>query len=282
MNLFDIVNRKLPSDYASEAYTIPYQKADYSARMLKERLFQSNESGNRNIDLIQKHVDWIQKDILKDKISKILDLCCGPGLYSNMLAKFGHRCKGIDFSPACIEYARITKIELMLDCEYIFGDIRNLDYGRDFDFAILLGGELNTKSKESASRILKNLNASLKEGAYLLLELFNFERIEQLGHLSPDWKSYTEGIFASKPYLVLNDYEWIEDKNQSIVRNFVVQTDNALVEQFTTAYQAYTVREYEELFIKSGFSIVNRYSALANENDKSMFNLFGLLLKKIA
>lgn len=38
----------------------------------------------------------------------MLDLGCGPGLYSHRLATLGHRVHGIDFGPASIAYAGPT------------------------------------------------------------------------------------------------------------------------------------------------------------------------------
>ena len=38
--------------------------------------------------------------------ARVLDLGCGPGLYTTRLAKLGHTCVGIDFSPASIAYAK--------------------------------------------------------------------------------------------------------------------------------------------------------------------------------
>jgi SAM-dependent methyltransferase len=280
MNLFDIINRKSPQVHSSDGYAIPFQKQEFSARMLKDYLFQNEGAVTPNLEQIEKQVEWIHKDILKEKSSKILDICCGPGMYSNMLAKLGHRSKGIDFSPAYIEYARITKIELMLDCEFILSDVRNIDYGRDFDLAIFLNGEFNTKSRENISGIMKNLNASLKDNGLLLLELIAFERIENFGNQAPDWKTFIEGVFSAKPYICLNDYEWLEADNRSISRNFIISSDNALVEVYSTIYQAYTTREYDELFSRNGFTIAARYNNLQYNNTRSGLPLYGILLKK--
>lgn len=282
MNIIDIINRKTPAQSVNSDNALPWQRKDFSERMLKEHLMQEHDMASRNIELIKKQVDWIHTVILKEQSSKILDLCCGPGLYTNMLAKNGHRCKGIDFSPFAIEYAHITKIELMLDCEYVLSDIRHIDYGKDFDLGMLLFGELNTKTKEEASGILKNMNAALKEGGLALLELFSYDTIEELGAFQPSWSSENESSFSAKPHIILKDYEWVHNDSYSVCRYYIIHSENQRVELYTERIQAYTYGEYEELMAKNGFSIVSKLPALANEKDSTGLNLFGLLLKKTA
>ena len=43
----------------------------------------------------------------------------GRGLYASRLARLGHRCVGIDFSPASIDYAREQAVSEDLPCDYI-------------------------------------------------------------------------------------------------------------------------------------------------------------------
>ena len=282
MKIADIIARKSPSQSVSSSNALPWHQKEFSHRMLQEHLSQEHDMASRNLELIKKQVDWINNVVLKEKVSKVLDLCCGPGLYTNMLAKYGHRCKGIDFSPAAIEYAHITKIELMLDCEYSLSDIRYVDYGKDFDLTMLLFGEFNTKTKLEASGILKNANLALKEGGLLLLELIAYDTVEELGSYQPTWLSEEESSFSSKPHIILKDYEWVRNESYSVCRYNIIHSENQQVDIYTERLQAYSYGEYEELLAKNGFSVVSKLPALANEKDSTGLNLFGLLVKKTA
>jgi 2-polyprenyl-3-methyl-5-hydroxy-6-metoxy-1,4-benzoquinol methylase len=51
-------------------------------------------------------VAWIHAELLGGTPTDVLDLGCGPGLYTERLAALGHRCVGIDVSPASIAFAR--------------------------------------------------------------------------------------------------------------------------------------------------------------------------------
>jgi len=111
--------------------------------MLREHLSQEHDRASRRQHTIARHVEWIDKAILAQKRSSVLDLACGPGLYCAGLARRGHACVGIDFAPAALAHARAQAERERLACEYRLQDIRSVGYGRDFDLALLISGELN-------------------------------------------------------------------------------------------------------------------------------------------
>ena len=106
MNLIDIIHRPANPVPYSEGEKIPWNDPVFSARMLREHLSQAHDAASRRFETIDKHVAWIHRTILAGRPAKILDLGCGPGLYASRLARLGHTCAGIDFSPASIAYAR--------------------------------------------------------------------------------------------------------------------------------------------------------------------------------
>ena len=102
MKLMDIVRRQRVPKPWSEGEKIPWNDPEFSRRMLDEHLSQAHDAASRRFEIIDKHVDWIHTHVLKGNPTRILDLGCGPGLYTNRLARLGHHCVGIDFSPASI------------------------------------------------------------------------------------------------------------------------------------------------------------------------------------
>ena len=105
-DLMEIVRRSQTPEPWAEGEKIPWNEPGFSRRMLQEHLSQQHDLASRRAVTIRKHVDWIQRAVLPGGPSRILDLGCGPGLYASRLAKLGHDCTGVDFSPASIEYAR--------------------------------------------------------------------------------------------------------------------------------------------------------------------------------
>jgi 2-polyprenyl-3-methyl-5-hydroxy-6-metoxy-1,4-benzoquinol methylase len=88
---------------------LPWDDPAFSERMLREHLSQLHDGASRRIVLIEHHVAWMHGEVLESKPQRILDLGCGPGLYTQRLASLGHTCVGIDISPASIAYAGRTR-----------------------------------------------------------------------------------------------------------------------------------------------------------------------------
>src|SRR3954449_4200661 len=99
MHLADLVNRQFPPEPWAEGDNIPWHEPAFSARMLAEHLSQAHDAASRRAATIDRQVAWIDETIRHGRPAAILDLGCGPGLYSGRLAARGHTCVGIDYSP---------------------------------------------------------------------------------------------------------------------------------------------------------------------------------------
>lgn len=143
MKLIDIIHRQSNPQPWSEGEKIPWNDPAFSKRMLKEHLSQAHDAASRRSETIDAQVGWIHQVVLKGQPSRILDLGCGPGLYTARLAGLGHSCTGIDFSPASIAYAKEQAIARDLNCQYSEADIRSAEYGSGYDLVMSIFGEFN-------------------------------------------------------------------------------------------------------------------------------------------
>ncbi len=105
MDLEAVTRRQLPPDPWAEGDNIPWNDPGFSRRMLEEHLTQDHDRASRRFETIDRQVGWIHSEVLQGTAAKILELTCGPGLYTSRLARLGHTCVGIDYAPAAIEYA---------------------------------------------------------------------------------------------------------------------------------------------------------------------------------
>ena len=152
MHLADLLTRRLPPAPWSEGDNIPWHEPGFSARMLAEHLSQDHDAASRRATTIERQAAWIHRSVLGGKPARVLDLGCGPGLYTSRLARLGHTCVGIDYSPASIAHARAEATAQHLACHYHHVDIRDADYGTGFGLALLIFGELNVFSRPDAAR----------------------------------------------------------------------------------------------------------------------------------
>ncbi|MBN1877774.1 MAG: class I SAM-dependent methyltransferase [Anaerolineae bacterium] len=254
MNLFDMIDRtKIPEPW-SEGEKIPWNEPGFSERMLKEHLSQEHDAASRRFEHIDAHVDWIHRDLLGERPARVLDLGCGPGLYTSRLVRLGHTCKGIDFSPASIAYARAEAKRNGLDCTYVQGDIRTTGYGADFDLVMFIYGELNAFRPEGAGTILRKACDALTGGGVLLLEVSGFEALEKWGKSGSSWYTSPTGLFSERPHLYLEETFWDAEQNVVTRRFYIVDAESGEVTPHAMGTQAYTNEEYHRLLERYGFT----------------------------
>lgn len=265
MRLFDITQRDIEPKPWAEGEKIPWNDPDFSRRMLKEHLSQKHDAASRRTSVIKKHVDWIHTFVLGGNPSHILDLGCGPGLYSARLSKLGHVCRGIDFGPASIEYAAKHSSE---NCSFTLGDVRTTDFGSGYDLVMFIFGEFNVFKPEDARLILSKAYAALKPGGKILLEPHTFDAVYELGNQPATWYSAENELFAEKPHLCLMESFWDEDLSVAIERYFIVDAATGEVARYSSSMQAYENDELVEMLTQAGFLNSEFHPSLTGKPDE--------------
>ena len=254
MNTIEIVKRAPEPQPWAEGDKIPWNDPDFSERMLSEHLSQGHDLASRRFEIVDAQVAWIHNHLLGAKPAKILDLGCGPGLYSNRLAKRGHDCVGIDFSPASIRHATEQAARDKLSCSYVQGDIREADFGSGFDLVMFLYGELNVFRPADARAILSRATGALGPGGVLLLEPHRFSAVERTGATPGTWQTAEAGLFSDAPHLWLQENTWHRDSRTAVTRFFIIDAATAQVRQMNQTMQAYTNDDYRRMLGEAGFT----------------------------
>jgi SAM-dependent methyltransferase len=265
MNILQMIKRIENPEPWSEGEKIPWNDPEFSERMLKYHLTQEHDLASRRFQIIDEQVDWIH-DMLEGRTSKILDLACGPGLYSNRLTKLGHSCRGIDFSPASIKYAREQASKDEVDIEYVLEDIRTADYGEDNDLVLFIYGEFNVFKPIDIKRLLKNAQDSLKNGGLLIVEPSRYKTVKREGTSPPSWYSSQEGLFSPRPHLCLVENFWDQKKHVTTTRYFIIDAETDDVTLHTSSMIAYTRERLEQIIRDAGFKDIMFYESLSGEN----------------
>lgn len=282
MNLLDIIQRQNPPKPWAEGEKIPWNDPDFSRRMLNEHLSQAHDAASRRFEVIDAHVSWIHHDILKGQPTRILDLGCGPGLYTSRLASLGHACVGIDFSPASIHYAREQAENSALNCHYFQQDMRTADYGGGYGLVMCIFGELNVFRPEDAKSILAKAYQALVPNGFLLLEPHKFEIVVELGKQPASWYATESGLFLDQPHLLLQENFWNAEDRVAIERCYIIEAATGDMTCHSSSMQAYTDDEYRSLLTTCGFEEVTFTPALGQSDDRFQNGLLGILARKNA
>ncbi|MHC4397289.1 MAG: class I SAM-dependent methyltransferase [Planctomycetota bacterium] len=280
VKILDLIERKAVPLPWVEGDNIPWSEPGFSERMLTEHLSQAHDLASRRFETIDTHIEWIHQKLLEGKPSNVLDLGCGPGFYTGRLAKLGHECFGIDYSPASIKYATDQSSKEKLSCKYLHEDIRKADFGNGFDLAMLIFGELNVFRPVEAKAILKRAKEALGEGGILLLEAHSFSAIEKMGKQSCSWYSEKSGLFSDKPHICLDESFWDAESSTTTKRYFIIDASTGDVARYAASYQAYTDQQYRSLLKDCGFDAIDIYPSLGEAEDKYQGDLIAIVARK--
>lgn len=253
MNLFDFVKSGFAAGKLWDGqYKIPWDEPEFSRRMLAYHLSQEHDLASRRTEAIESQVEWIQGHILENRPSKILDLGCGPGLYSHRLSGSGHTCRAIDFSPASIEYAE--KNNSYPDrCEFVHGDIRTAEYGNDFDAVLIVYGEFNAFPRGEILSILRKAYAALRDGGRILIEAHTPEQIERSGRAPGSWYKAESGLFSERPHICLSENVWHEPDHAAETSFYIVDAETGEVTLYRNTLRGYSPDDYRAILSDAEF-----------------------------
>lgn len=108
--------------------------------------------------------------------SRVLDLCCGPGIYLVPLAEHGYTVTGVDLSPAMLDDARGACEEADVDVELVHGDMLEFARPAAFDVVVNMYSSFGYfDEQEKNMQVLRNIHSSLVPDGQLILEVFGKE-----------------------------------------------------------------------------------------------------------
>jgi len=145
-----------------------YEKADsvmwtdkyISKQLLKAHLDPEIDAASRIKQSIDNTVNFISKHCNKSYLN-ILDLGCGPGIYTEKFAELGHQVTGVDFSENSIAYAKKQAKEKKLNIKYICKNYLELDYENRFDLILIIYTDFGVLIPKERDRLLLNIFKAL-------------------------------------------------------------------------------------------------------------------------
>jgi SAM-dependent methyltransferase len=280
MNILDLIQRKSPPQPWEEGDNIPWNEPEFSQRMLREHLSQAHDAASRRFEIIDRQVSWIHQQVLNGKSARILDLGCGPGLYTSRLAQRGHTCLGIDYSPASIQYAKDSAEQAGVAITYCEADLRKADFGKAFDLVMQVYGEFNVFCPSDASLILAKAWQALKPGGQLLLEAHTCKAVQRIGQEPATWYTTESGLFSDQPHLMLEEGFWDDESQVATRRFFLIDGAAGSASRYAASYQVYSDEGYRSLLEQQGFGNILFYPSLTGIEDDATRNLMVILAGK--
>ncbi len=116
--------------------------------------------------------------------ARVLDLCCGPGVFTVPLARRGYAVTGVDRSPAMLERARARSAKRSAPATYVEADVRAYAQPGAFDVVLNMFTSFGYfEDLADNARALRTMHDSLVPGGTLLLDLAGKELLA--GRVTP-------------------------------------------------------------------------------------------------
>ena len=222
-----------------------------SNQLLHVHLSSETDLASRKTSTIETTLDWILSKC-PNKSLNILDLGCGPGLYTKLLAQKGHKVTGVDFSKTSIDYANEHKDGL--DIEYIQADYRDLKLeANHYDLIMIIFTDLGVLFPDERNNLFKLIHTSLKNDGLLIFDLMNDTSIES--KLSPKtWETCESGFWRPNPYLALSESFYYEDEKVILYQHNIAE-ENKDVSTYRFWTHFFTESEIREIAETHGFKV---------------------------
>lgn len=157
MQIREILNFREKPPLYEKGTAVMWTDEHISKQLLEIHLHPDIDLASRKKATIDKTIHWIFEQV-EYKDFKILDLGCGPGLYTQQIAQKGHKVTGVDFSLNSIEYAKEQAKAKNMDIKYINKNYLELDIPEnEFDLVMMIYTDLGVLLPDERNKLLKKI-----------------------------------------------------------------------------------------------------------------------------
>ncbi len=196
--------------------------------------------------------------------STILDLPCGYGRHSNLLAQRGYKVTGVDYKQEFITLAKKSGVELDVskNVNYILEDMRKINFEQEFDAVLNLFTSFGYFDEADNFKSLQNMSKALKKGGKLVIDCLNREwAIKETLRNKQVWLLYPN----NQVFMAMNNFDimtsrWISDQ---------IIVNKGKANKVMQSVRLYSYTEFKFLFDQVGLKIVEVYG----DNEKNEYTV---------
>lgn len=188
--------------------------------------------------------------------SRVLDLCCGPGLYLVPLARRGYTVTGVDLSAEMLKRARAVCERAAAEVRLLQADMLTHVEPASYDVVLNVFTSFGYfDDPQDNFRVLTNARESLVPGGQLLIDVMGKEVLA--GWIGRPQLVELDGAYVVQRDTVLDDWTRLRT-DWTLVRDGIAR------EASITAF-LYSAAELRALFEAAGFTEVECYGGFDGE-----------------
>jgi SAM-dependent methyltransferase len=250
-----------------------------SKSLLDAHLNPEYDGASRKLETIEKTVNNLMRSSLLKQGDTVLDLGCGPGLYSSRFCQFGMNVIGIDLSKRSIEYAQRKAEEQGLNMEYIRGSFFDIKYDGMFDRVLQVYGEICTFPNEERDRLLKIIHKALRKDGLFIFDVSTRELRKREG-LKNKWHFFDGGFWHPGKHIVLEQgFDYPE--HDTWVDQYTVISEEGECKTYHMWFHDYSLETITEVLANNGFQVKHIWNSLTGEEYKAGGEWIAIVAQKV-
>ncbi len=204
LNLLSELNKQPPLYATGEAHF--WDEPYITQQMLEAHINPNDDAASRRPEIIEATVDWLDQEFFRTlNGNTIIDLGCGPGLYTSKFSQLGYDVHGIDLSKNSIHYAKRLAKKLGLSIKYQVGDYLDWRSYQKYDAVSLIYYDYGTFNPLQRRIILENVYEALKPGGLFVFDVVTKNHLN-LVELQAQWSvSKGNGFWNQDGYLLFSN-----------------------------------------------------------------------------
>ncbi len=225
MKISEIISKSEKPELYEKGTAFMWTDEHISKQLLNVHLNPDIDLASRKKSTIEKTANWILERQKKKGKLNILDLGCGPGLYTEIFANKGHYVTGIDISKNSIEYAKKSAEDKKLDITYLNKSYLEVDLESDnYDLVVMIFTDLGVLSPTERERLLVMIFRVLKKGGTFIFDVLKDREIEK--KTSPKaWEVSNNGFWKESPYLALSESVLYQEEKVILFQHIIIDTE---------------------------------------------------------
>lgn len=248
-NLFEILSKK--TKLYEQTDMNMWENTHIAKEMLKAHLDASLDSATRNHNFVQKSVEWISSIAPPKDYPRLLDLGCGPGIYTELFCKKGYQVTGIDLSQSSIQYAVNSAHKNGQCIKYMLEDYTKIDLTCKYNLITLIYCDFGVLSTQTRRELLEKIYKALLPNGLLLFDVFTPLKYNGVQE-SKSWEICENGFWHEKLCLTFSSF-YRYDKDNTFLNQYTIVTKDSEIYKYNIWEHTFTCRELEYDLTQTGF-----------------------------
>lgn len=250
-----------------------------SKQMLAAHLDPQIDAASRRPETIDRIVKWLIETLSLQPDDSILDLGCGPGLYTSRLAQAGLNVTGVDYSRRSIQFATQYAEQNNLKITYRYENYLELKDENLYNAALLIYGDFCPLNPEQRSRLLHNVYRALKPNGKFVLDVSTRE-CRKLHSNRNRWRALETGFWKLGPHLLLEEGFDYPEQSIWLDQYIVIETDGT-TSIYRNWFQDYTPETITAELTGGCFSVESLWGDLTGSPFTAQSEWIGVITHKV-